>query len=202
MQDLKEKAKGKGKIGKGKGKQQKEDKAVKNIQAEIDAITLTMVKGVLNEKTVDLLQVYYGNAIRGHSNDLEGMKQACWAVFYHSISTDDKPLHHCCPEGADSWCKFQRAVALHQNAPPHSTRIPADLEQYIKPVFAALCTPELLEKCLLGATQNRNESFNNLVWARAPKTEFVTRPTVDIAVSQAVIIFNSGQQALLPVMDE
>jgi len=68
-------------------------------------------------------------------------------------------------------------------------------------VFAALCTPELLEKCLLGATQNRNESFNNLVWARAPKTEFVTRPTVDIAVSQAVIIFNSGQQALLPVME-
>ena len=69
LQDLKEKAKGKGKIGKGKGKQQKEDKAVKNIQAEIDAITLTMVKGLLNEKTVDLLQVYYGNAIRGHSND-------------------------------------------------------------------------------------------------------------------------------------
>ena len=126
-----------------------------------------MVKGILNEKTVDLLQVYYGNAIRWHSNDLEGMKQACWAVFYHSISTDEKPLHHCCPEGADSWCKFQRAVALHQNAPPHSTRIPADLEQYIKPVFAALCTPELLEKCLLGATQNRNESFNNLVWACA-----------------------------------
>lgn len=127
--------------------------------------------------------------------------RACWAVFYHSISTDEKPQHHCCPEGADSWCKFQRALALDQNPPPHSAKIQADIGQYIKPVFDDLCKEHLLEKCLLGATQNRSESFNNLIWARAPKTEFVTRPTVEIAVSQSAIIFNSGRQALLPIMD-
>lgn len=162
-------------------------------------LTWQWSKGVLNEKTVDLFQGYYGNAICGHSNDLEGMKQACWAVFYHSISTDEKPQHHCCPEGADSWCKVQRALALGQGLPPHSAKIQADLEQYIKPVFDDLCKQELLEKCLLGATQNRNESFNNLIWARAPKTEFVTRPTIEIAISQSAIIFNSGRQALLAV---
>ena len=48
------------------------------------------------------------------------------------------------------------------------------------------------------ATQNRNESFNNLIWARAPKTEFVSRPTIEVAVSQAVLVSNS---ALLPIME-
>ena len=81
---------------------------------------------------MDLLQTYYGNAIRGHSNDLEGMMKACWAVFYHSISTDEKPQHHCCPEGADSWCKFQHALALGQDVPRHSPKIPADFEQALK----------------------------------------------------------------------
>ena len=147
------------------------------------------------------IQVYYGNAIRAHTNDLEGMKTACWAVFYHSISTDEKPQHHCCPVGAESWCKYQRSLALGQDAPPHTPRIPTSFEQYIKPIFDDLCKPELLEKCLLGATQNRNESFNSLIWVRAPKTEYVTRPTIEVAVSQAVLVFNSGKQALLPILE-
>ena len=55
LQELKVKTKGKGKIGKGKKKQGKENEAVKSVQAEIDAVSLSMVKGVLNENTVDLL---------------------------------------------------------------------------------------------------------------------------------------------------
>ena len=73
---------------------------------------------------------------------------------------------------------------------------------YILPVWEALCAEQLLRKCLLRATQNRNESFNSLIWARAPKTEFVGKASVDFAVSQAVVTFNSGcQQALLPVLE-
>ncbi len=58
-----------------------------------------------------------------------------------------------------------------------------------------LCDDELLKKCLLGATQNRNESFNSLVWSRVPKTEFTGLDAVGLAVSQAVVVFNSGCQA-------
>ncbi len=155
----------------------------------------------MTNKTVDLIQRYYGNAIRGHPNDLEGMTQACWAVFYHSLSTDQSPQHQCCPKGADSWCKYQRALAVGEDVPPHNTTIPADFEPYVKPIFEVLCEPELLEKCLLGATQNRNESFNNLVWARSPKTEYSTKATIEIAASQAVIVFNSGRQALISIME-
>ncbi len=49
------------------------------------------------------------------------------------------------------------------------------------------------------ATQNRSECFNSLAWARAPKTEYISRPTIDIAVSHAVLVFNSGRQALTSV---
>ena len=72
----------------------------------------------------------------------------------------------------------------------------------MKPVFEGLCDQNLLEKCLLGATQNRNESLNSLIWARAPKTEYATRSTIEVAVSQAVLVFNSGQQALLPILEQ
>ena len=65
-----------------------------------------VIKRVFSDKTINLLQNYYGNVIRSHVGDLEGMKRARWAVFYHSISTDDNTQHHCCPEGADSWCKY------------------------------------------------------------------------------------------------
>ena len=71
----------------------------------------------------------------------------------------------------------------------------------MKPVFEELCDQNLLEKCLLGATQNRNESFNSLIWARAPKTEYATLSTIEVAVSQAVLVFNTGQQAPLPILE-
>ena len=79
--------------GKQKGRKRKEavnegkkekvvDKGRKEEEVEV-------IKGVFSDKTIDLLQIYYSNAIHSHIGDLEGMKRACWAVFYHSISTDD-----------------------------------------------------------------------------------------------------------------
>ena len=59
-----------------------------------------------------------------------------------------------------------------------------------------------MKKCLLGATQNCNESCNSLVWLRALKTEFCSLATMKGAVGQAVIVFNSGKQALVKLMDQ
>ena len=59
-----------------------------------------------------------------------------------------------------------------------------------------------MKKCLLGASQNCNESFNSLVWLRAPKTEFCSLATMKGTVGQAVIVFNSGKQALVKLMDQ
>ena len=69
----------------------------------------------------------------------------------------------------------------------------------MKPVFTRLSDHALLEKCLLGS--NQNESFNNLVWSRCPKTEFCSPPTVQIAVNFAILTFNDGMMAMEPLLD-
>ena len=50
-----------------------------------------------------------------------------------------------------------------------------------------------MEGCVLGATQNHDESFNSTIWQRCPKTEFCSATTVEIAVNLAVNSFNAGQ---------
>ena len=68
--------------------------------------------GGITERKYKKLQQYYGNAIHEHAGDLEGMIDGCWAVYYHTISTDANPQHNKCPKGADSWCKYQQSLAL------------------------------------------------------------------------------------------
>ena len=130
------------------------------------------------------------------------MKKACWAVYKHSVSTDDDPQHQDCPPGADSWCKYQRALANRQDPPPANTRIPKDIIPWVMPVFESLCDEGLLEACVLGGTQNQNESFNAVVWARAPKTVYAQRNTIMSAVCQAVLTFNSGLCSMEGVMKQ
>ena len=76
------------------------------IEGNIDEVKSSMVTGVMNDATIDKVQLYYGNAIRAHPKDLVGMTNACWAVFYHSASTESNPQHQHCPTGAEIWCKY------------------------------------------------------------------------------------------------
>ena len=130
------------------------------------------------------------------------MREACLAAFDHKASTEDNPLHSHCPTGWESWCSYNHVLALGQPLPSQSPSIPPDYMQYLRPFWEQLCDERLLRKCLLGATQNRNESFNSLIWARAPKTKFTGLNAVRLVVSQAVLVFSSGcQAASLSVME-
>ena len=53
--------------------------------------------GISKPKYISLQQ-FYGNAIREHAGDIEGMVVARWAVYYHTISTDTEPQHDHCPK--------------------------------------------------------------------------------------------------------
>lgn len=64
--------------------------------------------GQLTETRINKLQVYYGNAIRDNTHNLEDMQNAVMAIWYHSQSTDKSPDHDLCPAGENSWCEFQR----------------------------------------------------------------------------------------------
>ena len=162
--------------------------------------------GGITKSNYLVLQQHYGNAIRQHAGDLEGMVEACWAVYYHSISTDDNPQHHSCPMGEISWCSYQRAMAFSQEVPHHrdlkdpKRLIPPRLAKHIKPIFERLCNRSLLERCVMGATQNQNESFNSVVWLRCSKTDFSSPATVKLAVNLAVLTFNRGMSSLTSVL--
>ena len=68
-------------------------------------------------KTMDALGVYYGSDI----SDVDAMEKAIWAVFHHYASRDEDPQYQFCPVGKESWCKYQRAIALSQDIPPVTT---------------------------------------------------------------------------------
>ena len=100
----------------------------------------------LTDANIDKLQRYYGNAIRENVGDSKAMIDACWAVFYHSCSTDENPRHHYCPGGKESWCHYNRALA-EGRVPSHSKppRIPPDLVEFVGDCWTKLCRSRLAE---------------------------------------------------------
>ena len=178
------------------------DVEIEELEKEIELQRTKTVQRKMLDPEIDTLQSLYRKAIVDHPGDLDGMTTACWAVYYHYISTDEDPQHNFCPDGEDSWCKYQQALATGQDPPSTHTLIPADYREAVGKVFEDLCHESLLSRCLLGATQNRNEAFNAMVWARCSKTDFSGTSTVQLATSLSVLEFNSGSQALTQVMDE
>ena len=111
-----------------------------------------------------------------------------------SFFTTPSPQYQYCPSGQRSWCKFNWALANSKPSPPHSPTIHPDIVPPLKKVIERLFHPTLMERCVLGATQNLNESFNSTIWHHCPKDrEFCSATTVVIAVNLVVISFNSGQ---------
>ncbi|GFS66439.1 uncharacterized protein TNCV_3856871 [Trichonephila clavipes] len=60
-------------------------------------------KGRLTDSLNDRLAHYYGNAIRCNSTSVKEMWKAIWAVWGHSCSTDDEPMHWFCPTNPNTW---------------------------------------------------------------------------------------------------
>ena len=106
--------------------------------------------------------------------------------------TTPSPQYQCCSSGQRSWCKFNWALANSEPSPPHSPTIHPDIVPPLKKVFKRLFHPTLMESCVLGATQNLNESFNSTIWQHCPKTVLLCNHGEDV-VNLAVISFNSGQ---------
>ncbi|GFT05617.1 uncharacterized protein TNCV_1044811 [Trichonephila clavipes] len=76
------------------------------------------------------------------------MRQAIWAIYCHYRSTDDEPMHHFCPIGDTSWCKYQKAVATNSASLfKHKNIVPIAIMDEIKPIIAELSAPKLLKKC-------------------------------------------------------
>lgn len=150
-------------------------------------------KNRLTDDKILSIQKYYGLAIRRNPGNLEDMRKAVWAGYFHLCSSNERPQHGLCPNGSESWCKYNKAIAQNQTY-DHSkhTHLPEVIMEHIKPIFRDLASPDLLSKCLHGKSQNVNESLNNVIWNRLPKTVFVGLHIMTLGVHDAISCFNRG----------
>ena len=72
--------------------------------------------GRLTENKCDSLQNFYRGAILDNLPNVDKIKSAVWAGLWHSMSTDEEPHHRQCPEGPDSRCFYQKALARGRGA--------------------------------------------------------------------------------------
>ncbi|KAH9369087.1 hypothetical protein HPB48_016730 [Haemaphysalis longicornis] len=107
-------------------------------------------KGRLTGDRVNKLTNCYGDIARMHN--------AVMATYCHVTSTDDRPNHSLCPQGAASWCKHNAAAAKREPPPKHSYRLPENVSKALLPVYQRLADKRLLQRCQTGKTENANEA--------------------------------------------
>ncbi|KAL8561275.1 hypothetical protein ACOMHN_047130 [Nucella lapillus] len=160
--------------------------------------------GALTANACSILQSYYRNAITHNLGDAAKMREAVWATFYHCSSTDGHPQHQHCPQGPDSWCFFNKAIANNVQPPTHRdnirTPLSAQVSTSIRPIYERMSDLSLLNRIKHGRTQNANECLNGQIWARCPKTVHVGATRIRSAVASAISQFNQGSGHLSQVM--
>ena len=158
-------------------------------------------RGRLTDVAINTLQNFFGMAIRQNAGNLYPMKKAVAAVLFHCTDLQDAERHKFCPRTATSWCKWQRDTVNQTASYKPKVNLPVCIKDILEPIFKDLSTDDLLSKCLHGRTQNANESFNQILWNKCPKTVFVGRTSLELGVSSAVIAFNEGAKGLCKVLE-
>lgn len=143
-------------------------------------------KGRLTKQGILNIQGHYGAAIRNNVGDVGAMQRDVRTILEHR-----NKVHVNC----GLWCPSKK------NPPgdPNINALPPYVCEAITPVFETLSSDTLLSKCAHGGTQNTNESFHNMIWERCPKTGFVGRPRLTLAVSDATIAYNDGEMGRLSI---
>ncbi|MPC32738.1 hypothetical protein E2C01_026064 [Portunus trituberculatus] len=85
----------------------------------------------LTDKVITRLQFSFRRGITRKVNMTEEeMRNDIMSSLEHCCSSSDtNPKHHLCPKSSDSWCFYQKALALGETPPSHSTtKVPFVLE--------------------------------------------------------------------------
>ncbi|MPC23964.1 hypothetical protein E2C01_017033 [Portunus trituberculatus] len=156
---------------------------------------LSELLNLLTDKQIDAYQRYFGKAIRASvgTNTLT-MKLKIMSAFWHSISTDENPHHvHC----DSSWCIFKKASEENKPLPSHSNmknylRLDKKYKNRVREIFFDLSSPALLEKCLKGGTQNKNESLHSKLWHHQSKSKFAGLKRIQFVTRLTILDHNFG----------
>lgn len=158
-------------------------------------------RGRLTDVAINTLQNFFGMAIRQNAGNIYPMKKAIAAVLFHCTDIPDAERHKFCPRTATSWCKWQRDAVNKTTSYKPKVNLPICIKDILEPIFKDLSKDDLLSKCLHGRTQNANESFNQILWNKCPKTVFVGRTVLELGISSAIIAFNEGAKGLGKVLE-
>ena len=159
--------------------------------------------GRLTDKVIDSIQNYYGLAIRKNKGDLQGMKNAVTAILNHLVKDEKLSLeeqHAFCPKDRTTWCKYWKDQADKTTLYDESKRLPSAFKNELEPIFIRLSQTDLLERCLLGVTQNQNESLHSILWGQCAKTVFCGKRKLEIAACKTVCLFNAGATSIAKLM--
>ncbi|CAB4038257.1 Hypothetical predicted protein, partial [Paramuricea clavata] len=130
------------------------------------------------------------------------MKKNIIATLSHNVKAESiEAQHRYCPPGENSWCKWQQDKATGTKTYKNDNLLPSVFLDVLRPVFMTLSETNLLSRCVRGATQNRNECINSLVWIRCPKHKFHGRKIVRFAVASAVCHYHGGAVSRTKVME-
>lgn len=152
---------------------------------------------------IKTVQSYFTNAIVRNSNNVARMKEDILAIFHHYLSDDEDPQHYYCPGDVNTWCVYNRAI--NENTLEdfrHNVKVRYDVWIRTKDIFYELANNnQLLRRCQNGYRQNVNESFNNLIWIRCPKTIYRSIDSIKVGMLDAVICMNDNYSARLKVLE-
>lgn len=96
-----------------------------------------------------------------------------------------------------SWCIFKKAVEEEKPLPSHDImknylRLEKKYEDRVREVFLELSSPALLEKCLKGGSQNRNESLHSKLWRHHSKSKFAGLKRIKFVTQLTIVDHNFG----------
>lgn len=163
-------------------------------------------QGRLTNSRIDAIQNFYGKAIRDHKGDAAGMAKATHAILRHYSSTPENPHHEDCPQGAGSWCSYNRDLATGGNThEPIKDPLPQAIVDVVQPTFDRLGDEQFLAGCENCLDQNNNESLHHMIWGMSPKEQFTSQQEASLSVSLGVLVFNNGMNntlsKLLPMVN-
>ena len=92
-------------------------------------------RGELKDDVIDLLQNYYGIAIRSNVGILKLMKSAVSAALFHVASSAENVWHDHCPKVSSSWCGYLRDISDKTSLYKPGAGLSKDVVKALKPIF-------------------------------------------------------------------
>ena len=160
-----------------------------------DFIDVSNEINLLPDNIIDRITSLYGFVVKCRiGGDLIEIRQALLGIIYHLAANEDNcnDMHKYCEKGSDSFCKYQKAVALGDIIPKHPRCIGLDCRDRVLEILAPYFSVSFLEKVQGGNTSNLNENLHGMIWDCISKTKPINLSLMELGCSIGIIRFNEG----------